>query len=219
MQELGSSAGINSVIDETAHVGMSSRSLTQKELDAGLEEITIALDGMAIIVNNDNPISDLNKEQLSKIFKGEIKNWLEVGGEDGEIIIISREMGSGTRTSFEDILGLVLNDGFSLVEAAYPIIANGNGSVKSNVSTKKRAIGYISVGSLDASVSTISINGVLPTAQNIRAGTYELSRPLLYLTRKSLSNDAVESYINYVLSEEGQYIVAESNYIPIFDLP
>lgn len=214
MQEVGSSAGINSVIDGTAHIGMSSRELKDSELSQGLECITIALDGIVIIVNKENPVSNLSKLEINKIFKGEITNWKEVGGDDSEIIVISREMGAGTRTSFEELLDLMTEEGFSLVEDSSPLIADGGGAIKSNVSAKKRAIGYISSGTIDESIKVVSVDGFFPTSETIKNGSYEVARPFIYVF-KNKYKDYISPYIDYIFSEEGQNIVLENSYIPI----
>lgn len=207
IQGIGSSKGVKAAKDATADIGTASRELKTEEKGWGLTEHIIARDGIAVAVHPNNPVSDLTKEQVMKIFKGEIKNWKEIGGADKAIIVVSREAGSGTRGAFEEIVGF---EG-ELREDA--LIADGNGAVKQNVQTKENAIGYLSLGYLNDSVKALKVGGIEPTVENIKDGTYPVARPFLMLTNGEMKPQ-VKAYMNFIMSDEGQEIVAE-DYIPV----
>ncbi len=211
VQGIGSSAGVKAAYDKSADVGMSSRNLKEEEKQWGLTETIIAYDGIAVSVHPSNATAKLTTDQVKDVFEGTITNWSEIGGKDEEIIVVSREDGSGTRGAFEGLVGLVAKDAdgnkySTLVEDA--LIADGNGAVKANIASKENAIGYLSFSYLDESVKTLSINDVKPLVGNIENGTYEISRPFLLLTNDAITNLA-NDFIEYILSDEGQSIVAE----------
>lgn len=216
VQSVGSSAGIKAAIDGTADVGMSSRALKGDEKSAGLKEFVIALDGIAVVVHPDNPVTSLTKEQILAIFTGEIANWKDVGGNDAPIVVISREEGSGTRTAFEEITKLQLErDGLKISGLTRKaIITDGNGSVKQNVALKKNGIGYVSVGSLDKSIKAVKVDGVLPSEETIKNKTYLISRPFILLT-KGEPSPAARAFIDFCLSDAGQKLVEEHFSIPV----
>lgn len=186
VQGVGSTAGINSTIDGTADIGMSSRNLEQDEKNENINEHIIAYDGIVVAVNPKNSAKDLDMDSVKGIFSGEITNWREVGGEDEEILVVSREEGSGTRGAFEEITGLEEKDDEgnkkSLVRED-ALIAEGNGAVLANVAGKENSIGYISLSYLDDTVKGLSIGGIEPTVENIKSEEYKISRPFLMLTR------------------------------------
>lgn len=215
VQSVGSSAGIKAVTDGTAMIGMSSRNLKENE-KMGLEQYVVALDGIAVIVHPSNPATNLSKAQLLAIFKGEIRNWKEVGGKDAPIVVVSREEGSGTRGAFEEMTGLEGERDGAKISLLYAkaIITDGNGSVKQNIALKANGIGYISVGSVDDSVKAIGVNGIFPTEADIKAGTYPIARPFLLLTKGTPTPEA-QAFIDFILSVEGQKIVQEHYYIPV----
>ena len=210
VQGVGSSAGIKAATEGTADLGMSSRELKEAE-KPGLTETTIALDGIAIVVHPNNPVSDLTQDQIAKIFKGEITNWSEVGGADKPIIVVSREDGSGTRGAFEEMMKLTQEkDGKSVsLLVADAIIANSNGAVKSNVAAKENAIGYLSMGSVDTTVKASKVDGVDGVEAQVVAGNYPISRPFIIMT-KGEAKDDVKKFIDYIMSKDGQKIVGES---------
>ena len=216
VQGNGSSAGIKAAQDGSADIGMSSRELKQEELDSGLEPQTLALDGIAVIVNTKNPVKNLTVDQISKIFKGEITNWKDVGGNDQEILLAIREAGSGTRDAFEELCSLTEKQGdktVSVVDESKAIVSDSTNALAQNVSSKENAIGYISLGSLDASaVTALEVDGVACTEENVQAGTYKISRPLLLVTKGAPSADA-QALIDYAMSEEGQKVVTDNGFI------
>lgn len=213
VQGIGSSAGMKMLNEGGADIGMASRQLKQKELDWGLEPIAIAYDGIAVVVNPANEVAELTKDQIQKIFMGEIANWSEVGGADEEILVVSREDGSGTRGAFEEILDLEGDEGSLVVENA--LIAEGNGAVKANIASKSQAIGYISLGIVDETVKTVKVDGAEATVENIKSGAYSVSRPLNMATKGEMS-ELAKAFLDFVMSPEGQKIVAD-HYIPVVD--
>ncbi|MDD2370579.1 MAG: phosphate ABC transporter substrate-binding protein [Firmicutes bacterium] len=215
VQSVGSSSGIKAAIDGTANIGMSSRNLSEEEAKE-LKEVVIALDGIAVVVNPNNKVKNLTKDELLAIYQGKIRNWKDVGGDDAPIVVISREEGSGTRGAFEEITGLEIekNDKKYTTVFSRAIITDGNGSVKQNIALKKNGIGYISVGSVDDSVKSVAVDGVLPTEETIKAGEYLISRPFLLLTKGDPTPEA-QAFIDFILSDEGQKLVKEHNYITV----
>ena len=215
IQSVGSSAGIKAVLDGTAEVGMSSRDLTVEE-KGQLDETVIALDAIAVVVNDKNPVKDISKDNLKKVFNGEITNWSQLGGADSPITVINREEGSGTRTAFEDLLKLQIKRDDKEISGITDnaLITDGNGSVKQNVSTKENAIGYISLGVIDGNIKAVDIEGVKATEENVKNKSYSLFRPFIFLTKGEPREEA-QSFMEFMLSETGQNIVSEMQYIPV----
>jgi len=215
VQGIGSTAGVNAANDGTADIGMASRNLKEAEGDYGLTEYTLAFDGIAVVTHPSNPIKELDKETVTKIFMGEITNWKELGGEDATIIVISREEGSGTRGAFDDIMDLeaknAAGDKYSLI-VDNAIIADGNGAVKANVASKELSIGYVSLSYIDESVQPLKVDGIDPTVENIINGSYKVSRPFLLLTKGDVSSE-VKAFLDYALGSEGQELV-KSKWVP-----
>lgn len=211
IQGVGSGAGIKAVIDGTTDIGMASRELKEDEKSAGVDEHIIAYDGIAVIVNPKNAVSDLTTQQIKDIFEGNITNWKDVGGNDADIIVVSREAGSGTRGAFEELIKLTKRDeNGNEISSLKPdaLVQSGNGDVQANISSKENAIGYMSEGYLNDSVKALKVDNIECSVENIKAGTYKLSRPLLLLTKGEISESA-KAYIDFFLSDEGQNIVSE----------
>lgn len=202
----GSGAGVKAAAAGTADIGASSREL--KEEEKNVKEYVIALDGIAIIVHKDNPVNDLSQEDIKKIFVGEITNWSELGGEDGAIHVYNREDGSGTRGAFTE---LIMGKEVNITDKA--IIQNSTGAVRTAVAGDKTGIGYISLGGINEEIKALKVDGVEATVENIKTKTYKIYRPFLYLTQKE-PEGVVKAYIDWVLSSEGQGIVAE-HFIPV----
>jgi len=215
VQGIGSTAGVNAANDGTGDIGMASRNLKEAEGDYGLTEYTLAFDGIAVVTHPSNPIKELDKETITKIFTGEITNWKELGGEDATIIVISREEGSGTRGAFDDIMDLeaknAAGDKYSLI-VDNAIIADGNGAVKANIASKELSIGYVSLSYIDESVQPLKVDGIDPTVENIINGSYKVSRPFLLLTKGDVSSE-VKAFLDYALGSEGQELV-KSKWVP-----
>lgn len=216
VQGLGSTAGVKAANENTADIGMASRELKDEEKGMGLTEHVIAHEGIAVIVNPSNGVKDLDIESLKKIFNGEIKNWKEVGGTDENIIVVSREAGSGTRSAFDELVGLEEEKGDKKLStvSSEALIADGNGAVRQNISGKGNAIGYLSLGYLDDSVAGIKIDGIEPTTENVLSGEYKISRPFLLLTKGEVKESA-KAYIDFVMSEKGQAIIEEEGAVRV----
>jgi phosphate transport system substrate-binding protein len=211
----GSSVGVTSAGEGTVAIGNASRNIKDSEFETfpDLQVFTIAYDGIAIVTNPDLVLSDLTIDQVKAIFAGEITNYAEVGGPDAEIVVVSREEGSGTRAAFEE---LVMESGEeAAVISENAILQQSNGQVRTTVSTTPDAIGYLSFGFLDESVNTVAIDGVDPSVENVKSGDYAIFRPLNMLTNGEPSGLA-KAFLDFVLSPEGQSIVAE-DYITVSD--
>ncbi|ANQ24387.1 phosphate ABC transporter substrate-binding protein [Vibrio natriegens] len=217
VQGIGSSAGITMVNKGVVKIGMSSRYLTESEKGEDLNVIPIAYDGLAIVVNRANSIANLSQQQVFDIYKGKIKNWKEVGGDDQPIAVVTREASSGSRYSFESLMGLtkIVND--RLVSDISPnnLVVNSNSMVKTIVNHNTRAIGFISVGSVDRSVKAIQFEGIEPTSENISNHKYTLARPFLVLYKVDALDQAGKDFVAFLKSEEGQQAVAEYGYTPV----
>lgn len=200
----GSGTGIQAAIDGTTDIGNSSRALKEEEIQAGLVENIVAIDGIAVIVNKGVSVTDVTSEQLSKIYTGEIKNWSELGGKNEPIVVVGRESGSGTRGAFEELLEVE-----DLCDYAQEI--DSTGGVLSTVANTGGAIGYISLDVIDDSVTIMAIDGVVASEENIVAGDYMLSRPFVMATKGAVSeqNELVQAFFEYIESEEGQAIIKQ----------
>ena len=207
VQQVGSSAGIKNTIDGTSDLGMSSRDLKDEETKE-VDGTQIAIDGIAVITNTANKVTDLTSEQVKDIFTGKITNWKEVGGEDAQIVVVSREDGSGTRDGFQDILGFESDE---LTKDAQ--ICDGSGNVKSTVEGNENAIAYISFGYLGDTLNDVKIDGVEPTDANVVDGKYPISRPFIVVNKKDGLSDVAKAFVDFIMSEEGQNIVAEEGFI------
>ena len=210
---LGSSAGIEAVSTGTAQIATSSRGLNAQERELGLTTIPVAHDGIAVIVNTENPVRDLTVEQLRAIYSGEVSNWSEVGGEDLPIQLVNRDEASGTREAFKSIV----MDGSPFDRRA--AVLSGTGQVRDVVSRSRGAIGYISMGFVESkyaqtSVRALGVNGVAPSEDTIATGEYPISRDLYFFTKGEPSGAAAE-YIEYVLSAEMDGQIREAGFIPV----
>jgi len=210
---MGSSAGIEAVMSGTADIGTSSRNLKEGEGE-GLVDIPIAYDGIAAIVNPDNPVNSITTEQLRGIYSGEITNWSEVGGEDLPIDLINRDESSGTRDAFASN---VMDESHFDVGA---VILPGTGQVREVVARSRGAIGYISVGYVEPRFGTrpvkaLILDGVEPTDENVALGVYPISRVLHFFT-KGEPEGATKQYVDYILSDEVQLgAVIQAGYLPV----
>ena len=212
INQIGSSAGITNAISGVSEIGMSSRDLKEEEVAAGIKEIAIAYDGIVVVSHPTNKVKDISMEQVKQIFTGEISNWKELGGEDLEIVVVSREDGSGSRDAFQEIVDYRSGE---LIKNA--IIASGNGNIKTTVATNKHAIGFISFEYIDETIAPLKIDGVEPTADNVLNGQYKLFRPFLFVYKDGELTSNGQQFIDYILSEKGQEIVAEAGAIPVIE--
>ena len=204
----GSGSGIKAVEEGRCDIGLSSRDLKDEEKAAGLEGTVLAYDGIAIIVNPENPVKDLSLEQIAKIYKGEITNWSEVGGNDGEIVLIGREAGSGTRDGFESIT--------ETEEACkYRQELTSTGDVITTVSQNPGAIGYASVASVKDSVIAVTVDGIAPTDETIKDGSYVVQRPFVLVTKSDVQlSDAAQQFYDYITSTDAMGIITEAGVVP-----
>ena len=204
----GSGSGIKAVLEGRCDIGLSSRQLKSEELESGLQATVLAYDGIAIIVNPENPVKDLSLETVAKIYKGEIKNWSEVGGDDIEIVLIGREAGSGTRDGFESITD-------TEDACVYRQELTSTGDVITTVSNNENAIGYASVASVKNTVNIVSIDGVTPSEETIKDGSYKIQRPYLLVTKNAvaLSKTAQEFY-DFILSKKAHKLILKAGAVP-----
>lgn len=208
----GSGQGIKSIEDGIADIGSLSREVGEDEKGSISEEYVIAKDGVAVIVNADVNVDDLSLEQIKGIYTGEIKNWSEVGGDNAEITVVSREEGSGTRGAFTEITGVTVDDVDNTTKDA--LVQPSTGAVKETVSTTPNSIGYVSLGSLDDSVKVLTVEGVEATSENVVSGDYKIQRPFVYVVGSEVSETA-QAFIDFAMSDEGQKIVEENDFIPV----
>jgi phosphate transport system substrate-binding protein len=206
----GSSAGIESVLAGSVDIGNSSRGLKDSEKEAGAIENIVAIDGIAVIVDPANTVADLTKEQLVGIYTGTIKNWSEVGGTDAPIIVVGREAGSGTRGAFEELVE---------VEdiCVYSNELDSTGAVMAKVASTPGAIGYVSLDVIDDTVVAVALDGVAANEENIKAGTYFLSRPFVMATVGEISeqNEAVQAMFEFLASEDGKSLIKSVGLITV----
>lgn len=207
----GSSAGVEAVTAGSVDIGNSSRALKDSEKEAGAVENIVAIDGIAVVVDPANIIEGLTKQQLTDIYTGKVKNWSEVGGEDGVIIVVGREAGSGTRGAFEELLEI--EDA-----CAYANELDSTGAVMAKVASTPGAIGYVSLDVIDDSVIAVALDGVAPTVDNIKAGDYFLSRPFVMATMGEISeqNEVVQAFFEYLASEEGKEVIEAVGLITVY---
>jgi phosphate transport system substrate-binding protein len=201
----GSSVGVEAAISGAAGIGSASRELTADE-KTKLKGTTIALDGIAIVVNPANTVKALKTADVMNIYLGNIKNWKELGGPDAPITVVSREDGSGTREAFTT---LVMNKK-DIIKTA--IIQNSTGAVRTTVAGDKNAIGYVSLANLNKDVKALDIDGIVASVENVQNGTYKLQRPFLYLTKEAPAGLA-KAFIDFILSPEGQKILVDEGAI------
>ena len=204
----GSGSGIQAVQEGRCDIGLSSRALKDEETASGLTGTVLAYDGIAVIVNPENPVSDLTTEQIAAIYTGEIKNWSEVGGADAEIVLIGREAGSGTRSGFEEIVEVK-----DLCQ--YRQELSSTGDVITTVSQNPGAIGYASLASVKNTVKAVKVGGVTPSDATVKDGTYAIQRPFVLATRTDAQlGDAAQAFFNYVTSADANEIIVAAGVVP-----
>ena len=198
----GSGSGIKAVIEGRCDIGLSSRALKDEEKAEGLVETVLAYDGIAMVVNPANPVSDLTVEQIAAISTGEITNWKEVGGNDAEIVLIGREAGSGTRDGFESITG-------TAEACKYRQELTSTGDVIATVASNPDAIGYASLAALKDTVKALSVSGVTPTEETVKDGSYVIQRPFVLVTKDGTALSATaQKFFDFALSADAADIIA-----------
>ncbi len=205
----GSGSGIQAVSEGRCDIGLSSRALKDDEKASGLKETIVALDGIAIIVNPQNPVKDLSLEQIAKIYTGEITNWKDVGGEDAEIVLIGREAGSGTRDGFESITE-------TKDACQYRQELTSTGDVITTVSQNPNAIGYASLAAIKDSVKALTVNGVAPTEATVKDGTYLVQRPFVLVTKEGAAlSDTAQKFFDFATSADAASIISAAGAVPV----
>ena len=204
----GSGSGIQAVQEGRCDIGLSSRSLKDEEKAKGLEETTLALDGIALVVNLENHVSDLDLETISKIYTGEISNWKDVGGNDSDIVLIGREAGSGTRDGFESIT-------YTTDKCQYRQELTSTGDVIATVASNPNAIGYASLSAVKDSVKALKVAGVAPSEETVKDGSYVVQRPFVLVTvkDKALSENA-KKFMEFVTSKSANDIISGAGVVP-----
>ena len=204
----GSGAGITGAADQTLDIGLSSRALKDDE-KVDVEGTTIALDGIAIIVNNASKVEDLTVDQLKQMFTGEITNWSEVGGDDGEIVLIGREAGSGTRDGFESIVDVKDS-------CKYTQELTATGAVISAVEANPLAIGYASLSAVGDTVKMVTVGGVECSEETVKDGSYEVQRPFVFVTNKSVTlSEQAQAFFDFATSADAADLIRTAGAVPV----
>ena len=205
----GSSAGITGASEETLDIGLSSRALKDEEAQSGLTGTTFALDGIAIIVNNENTVENLTLDQIKGLATGEISNWSEVGGPDAPVVLIGREAGSGTRDGFESIVD---------VEdvCKYEQELNSTGGVIAAVASNPNAFGYASLSAVEDTVKAVTVGGVAATEETVQDGTYQIQRPFVFVTKDGAEqSEAVKAFMEFALSADAADLIRNAGAVPL----
>ena len=204
----GSGAGITGATDKTLDIGLSSRALKDDE-KADVDGTTIALDGIAIIVNNASKVEDLTVDQLKQMFTGEITNWSEVGGDDGEIVLVGREAGSGTRDGFESIVDVKDS-------CKYAQELTATGAVISAVEANPLAIGYASLSAIGDTVKAVTVGGVECSEETVKDGSYEVQRPFVFVTNDSVTLSAqAQAFFDFATSTDAADLIRTAGAVPV----
>lgn len=204
----GSGSGIQAVAEGRCDIGLASRDLKEEEA-ANLNGTIVAIDGIGIIINPENPVNDLTIDQIGEIYTGKITNWMEVGGNDAPIVCIGREAASGTRDGFEEVTG-------TKDQCLYSQELTSTGDVVQTVSGNPNAIGYASVASVNDSVKALSIEGVMPTTETIQDGTYRIQRNFVLVTKKDTPlSQAAQAFFDFATSEAADSLITEAGAVPV----
>ena len=204
----GSGSGIQAVQEGRCDIGLSSRALKEEEKQVGLTETVLACDGIAMIVNPENPVTDLTLAQIADIYTGKITNWSQVGGKDAQIVLIGREAGSGTRSGFEEIVEV--KD-----QCQYRQELSATGDVITTVAQNPGAIGYASLASVKDTVKALQVGGVTPSEETVKDGSYAIQRPFVLATRTGAPlNPAAQAFFDYVTSGKANDIITAAGVVP-----
>ena len=204
----GSGAGITGATDKTLDIGLSSRALKDDEKN-DVDGTVVALDGIAIIVNKDSKVADLTVEQLKKMFTGEITNWKDVGGDDGEIVLVGREAGSGTRDGFESIVDVKDS-------CKYAQELTATGAVISAVEANPLAIGYASLSAVGDTVAMVTVEGVECSEDTVKDGSYKIQRPFVFVTNKSVAlSEQAQAFVDFATSKDAADLIRTAGAVPV----
>jgi len=220
VQELGTSAGINATIQGVSNIAMSSRTMSDAEIEQGITPIAIAIDGVAVVVHPSNPVRNLTLNQITAIFRGDITNWNEVGGNNDPITVVSREEGSGIRQTFESFASVQdeIEVGSNIIMASAvansALISQGTGGVIASVSGNPNAIGYVTTGVVADGLSSVSVNGVAFSETAVLDGDYIFANTFFIGIMENTS-DAAQQFVDFILSESGQNVISDTGYVRI----
>ena len=204
----GSGSGIKAVQEGRCDIGLSSRALKAEEKEQGLVATTLAYDGIAVIVNPENTVEDLTVEQIAAIYTGEITNWSEVGGMDAEIVLVGREAGSGTRSGFEEIVGVE-----DLCQYRQELTSTGD--VITAVSQNPGAIGYASLASVKDTVKAIKVGGVAPSDETVKDETYAIQRPFVLVTKEGTAlTETAQAFFDFITSKAAREVITAAGVVP-----
>ncbi|MGL5088288.1 MAG: phosphate ABC transporter substrate-binding protein [Cetobacterium sp.] len=215
----GSGVGISSLINGTADIGMASRNIKEKEIKAAeekglkLKEVVIGYDGITVIVNENNKLENITHLDLAKIFRGEITNWKELGGDNAKIVVLSRDSSSGTHEFFKEH---VVREENSKKDAEYgkaTLYMPSNESIKQEAKSNKYAIGYIGMGYVDKTVKSLSVDSIMPNVQNVADKKYPIAREIFWYVIET-NNKTVNGLVDFALSKDGQRVVADEGFVP-----
>ena len=205
----GSGSGIQAVSEGRCDIGLSSRALKDDEKASGLVETVVALDGIAIVVNPENPVSDLDIDTIAKIYTGEITNWKDVGGDDGEIVLVGREAGSGTRDGFESIVDVKDS-------CKYAQELTATGAVISAVEANPLAIGYASLSAVGDTVAMVTVEGVECSEDTVKDGSYKIQRPFVFVTNKSVAlSEQAQAFVDFATSKDAADLIRTAGAVPV----
>lgn len=205
----GSGTGIKAILEGRCDIGLSSRALKAEEEAQGLVGTTLAIDGIAVIVNPANTVDDLDVETIAKIYKGEVTNWSEVGGDDAEIVLIGREAGSGTRSGFEELTDTV-------DKCQYRQELTSTGDVITAVAQNPGAIGYASLASVKDTVKALKVAGVTPTEETVKDGSYLIQRPFVLVTKEGTELTPVaQAFFDYITSADANAVITAAGVVPV----
>lgn len=204
----GSSSGVTAVLEGRCDIGLASRNLKDEEKEKGLIGTVLAYDGIAIIVNPANPVDDLTIDQIASIYKGEITNWKDVGGNDAEIVVIGREAGSGTRDGFESVTK-------TKDSCEYRQELTSTGDVIATVAGNPDAIGYTSLSAIKEKDKALKIGGVAPSEETVKDGSYAIQRPFVLVTKDGTQlSDAAQAFFDFITSAEANDIILGAGVVP-----
>lgn len=216
----GSGVGISALINKTTDIAMASRNIKEKEIDQAkakgidVDEVVVGYDGITVIANKSNPIKDIDDKILGKVFRGEITNWKELGGEDAEIVVLSRDSSSGTHEFFKEHIIREGNSKGTQEYGAKTLYMPSNEAIKQEVKSNKYAIGYIGMGYMDNSVESITVDGIPASPENVLNKTYPIAREVFWYVDANRDGE-VKAIVDYAISSKGQQIIKDEGFVPV----